>query len=368
MDDKFYMELAIDLAKKTKGQTSPNPIVGAVVVNNGEIVGMGAHLKAGEAHAEVQALNMAGSLAKNSTVYVTLEPCSHFGKTPPCAERIVKEKVKRVVVATLDPNPLVSGSGMDIIEKAGIEITVGVLEEQAKLLNESFNKYITTRLPFITVKTAMTLDGKIATYSGSSRWVTGEKSRAYVHKLRHEHDAIMIGIGTVLKDNPSLTVRTEQMGINPIRVIIDSQLNISNQANVIQDKQAPTWIFTTEGAPKEKTIELRNKGVEIIVTSGTGNVPLKEVFKYLGEKQITSVLVEGGPTIIGSLLDEQLVDKYIGFIAPKLIGGKDAPSVVAGNGLKDMGKAVYLTKRTVETFDDDICISGYPIFDKEGIK
>lgn len=363
MDDQYYMQLALDLARKTKGQTSPNPTVGAVIVKDGRIVGMGAHLKAGEAHAEVQALNMAGNQAEDSTVYVTLEPCSHYGRTPPCAERIVAEKVKRVVVAALDPNPLVSGSGIDILERAGIEVTVGVLEEEAKVLNESFIKYITTRTPFVTVKTAMTLDGKTATHSGSSRWITGEKSRNYVHRLRHEHDAIMVGIGTVLKDNPFLTTRTEQTGLNPIRVIIDSCLDIPLDANVIIDRQSPTLIFTTAKAADEKIAALKKMGIEVIVTTGKDSVPLKEVLQYLGEKQVTSLLVEGGSRLIGSLFDERLIDKYIGFIAMKLIGGKEAPTSIGGKGIEQMEQAVSLTNVKIERFDDDLCVIGYPIYD-----
>jgi len=363
MNDEYYMRLAIDLAKKTKGQTSPNPSVGAVVVKNGRIVGLGAHLKAGEAHAEVQALNMAGEHAKNSTIYVTLEPCSHYGKTPPCANRIVEEQVKRVVVASLDPNPLVSGNGIDIIEKAGIEVRVGVLEKEAKRLNEDFNKYITTRTPFITVKTAMTLDGKTATFTGSSKWITGEKARAYVHQLRHEQDAIMVGIGTVLRDNPSLTTRTELRGIHPIRVVIDTHLRTPLDANIVIDQQAPTWIFTGRQAPKEKIRALNNLGVEVITTS-SDTILLKEVIRYLGEKQITSVLVEGGATLIGSLFDEQLIDKYMGFIAPKLIGGFKAPTGIGGTGKEKMSEAVSLSDITVQTFGDDYCIIGYPVYKK----
>ena len=362
MDDQFYMQLALDMARKTKGQTSPNPCVGAVIVNDGRIVGIGTHLKAGEAHAEVQALNMAGELAKDSTVYVTLEPCSHHGKTPPCAERIIKEKVKRVVIATLDPNPLVSGRGIELIQKAGIEVTVGVMEEEAKSLNENFNKYVTTRLPFITVKTAVTLDGKTASYTGSSQWITGEKARNYVHRLRHEHDAIMVGIGTVLKDNPSLTVRTEQQGINPVRVIIDTYLETPADANIVTDKKAPTWIFTTKHAMQAKIGELSQLGVNIIVTSGNATVPVKEVLNYLGEKYITSVLVEGGAKLTGTLLDEKLIDKYIAFIAPKIIGGKEAPTSIGGEGIEKMSDAVPLSNVSVESFGNDICITGYPVW------
>jgi len=366
MNDQFFMEFALNLAKKTKGQTSPNPVVGTVVVKDGRIIGMGAHLKAGNSHAEVHALEMAGSLAKDSTIYVTLEPCSHYGKTPPCAKRIIEAKVKRVVIATLDPNPLVSGGGVELLEKAGIDITVGVLEDEAKKINEHFNKYITTRLPFVTVKTAMTIDGKVASYSGSSKWITGENARKSVHQIRHEHDAIMVGIGTVLKDNPFLNVRTDQPGISPVRVIIDSNLNTPVDANIITDKSAPTWLFTTSNAPKDNVDALEAKGIDVIVTSGQNEVPLHEALKYLGKNKITSVLVEGGPSIIGSLLDQQLIDKYITFIAPKLIGGRNAPSVIGGQGIESMSEAIQLKGFSVEQYDDDLCIIGYPEFLTKG--
>jgi len=366
VDDQYYMQLALDLARRTKGQTSPNPVVGAVVVKDGRIIGMGAHLKAGEPHAEVHALNMAGTEAENSTLYVTLEPCSHHGKTPPCAGRIIKEKVKRVVVGSVDPNPLVSGNGVNLLSEAGIEVTVGVLEKEAKQINEFFNKYITTRLPFVTVKTAMTLDGKIATSTGDSRWITGESSRNYVHELRHQYDAILVGIGTVLKDNPALTVRTKQRGINPIRVVIDTHLNIPNEAKLITDQEAPTWIFTTKQANVEKVAKLRDKGIEVILTSGKDSIPMKEVLQYLGKKQITSVFVEGGASIIGSLFDEQLVDKYIGFIAPKIIGGLDAKTTIGGKGLDLMSKATQLNQIEIKQFEQDLCIVGYPVFSNGG--
>ncbi len=284
------MQLALDLARKTKGQTSPNPVVGAVVVKDGRIVGMGAHLKAGEPHAEVHALNMAREEAENSTLYVTLEPCSHYGKTPPCAERIIKEKVKKVVVAVLDPNPLVSGSGLYMLSEAGIEVTVGVLEKEASQLNEFFHKYITTRLPFVTVKTAMTLDGKIATSTGDSRWITGESSRNFVHQIRHQHDAILVGIGTVLKDNPSLTVRTEQKGVNPVRIVIDTHLKIPIEAKLITDQEAPTWIFTTKRENESKIAVLKEKGINVILVNqkevnGKELILMKEVLQYLGKNK-----------------------------------------------------------------------------------
>lgn len=362
MDDMKYMKLAIDLAKITKGQTSPNPVVAAIIINDGRIVGIGAHLKTGEEHAEVQALNMAGNLAENSTLYVTMEPCSHYGRTPPCVDRIIKEKIKRVVIATLDPNPLVSGNSIKILQLANINVEVGIYENEAKQLNEDFNKYITTSKPFVTVKTAMTLDGKIATHKGDGKWITSDESRKYVHQLRHENDAILVGVGTILEDNPLLTVRTIPEGLNPIRVIIDTSLRISIDSKVLIDRKAPTWIFTTNSAPIDKINKLEDMDIRVFVTSGEEKVSLQEVIKKLGELGITSVLVEGGSKIIGDLFDEELIDKYIAFISPKLVGGQLSLTSISGTGISDMSDAVRLSNLTIERFSEDICITGYPIW------
>jgi len=360
MDDQFYMKIALELAKVTKGQTSPNPAVGAVVVKNGRIIGMGAHLKAGEPHAEIYALNMAGSEAKDSTIYVTLEPCSHYGRTPPCVERIKKEQVKRVVIATLDPNPLVAGRGVEILRNAGIEVTVGILEEEGEKLNEIFFKYITKKSPFVTVKVASTFDGKTATKTGDSKWITSEKAREYVQELRHQHDAIMVGVGTVIKDNPELTARGRVAGLNPLRVIIDSKLRIPMDAKVIQDQKSPTIIFTTENVSEAKIEKLRSHSIEVYQTTGSEKVDLIEVLTYLAEKNITSILVEGGSTLIGSLFDLKKIDKYILFLSPKLVGGKDAYSIIAGEGIGEMSEAINLQNIEVRTFENDLCIIGYP--------
>ncbi|WP_411829901.1 bifunctional diaminohydroxyphosphoribosylaminopyrimidine deaminase/5-amino-6-(5-phosphoribosylamino)uracil reductase RibD, partial [Paenibacillus ehimensis] len=232
------MNLALQLAASAAGQTGINPVVGCVIVKDGRIVGMGAHLKRGEAHAEIHALNMAGNEAAGATAYVTLEPCSHFGKTPPCSDRLIREGVKRVVVAATDPNPLVAGSGIARLRASGIEVTEGVLEREANALNETFNTFIVTRRPFVTVKSASTLDGKIAARTGDSKWITGEASRAYVHTLRHRHQAIMVGIGTVLADDPSLTTRLPVPGLHPIRVVVDSTLRLPHEAKLVRDGAA----------------------------------------------------------------------------------------------------------------------------------
>ncbi|MGZ4107522.1 MAG: bifunctional diaminohydroxyphosphoribosylaminopyrimidine deaminase/5-amino-6-(5-phosphoribosylamino)uracil reductase RibD, partial [Tumebacillaceae bacterium] len=265
MNDQQYMQFALDIASQAKGRTNPNPLVGAVIVKDGRIVGFGAHLKAGEPHAEVHAFRMAGDAAEGATLYVTLEPCSHHGKTPPCADLVVRSKVKRVVVAMQDPNPLVAGRGTTRIREAGIEVEVGVLEAQAKRLNERFIYNITTTLPFVVLKTAMTLDGKIATSTNDSRWITGPQAREAVHRLRDEVDGILVGIGTVLADDPELTTRLpEGGGKNPTRVILDSKLRIEEAAKVLDTSVAPTWIVTGPDVDEQKKQRLLARGVEII--------------------------------------------------------------------------------------------------------
>lgn len=257
-NDQYYMKLALDLAASAKGKTNPNPVVGAVIVKDGVIAGTGIHRKAGEPHAEVHAFKMAGDYAKDATLYVTLEPCSHYGKTPPCANLVKESGVRRVVVATQDPNPEVAGRGISILRDAGIEVEVGVLEKEAQRLNERFIHNMITNRPFVISKYAMTLDGKLATHTGHSKWITGEESRHSVHLLRDEVDAILIGIGTVLADNPSLTTRLpEGGGKNPIRIILDSELRVPLDANVVQVSDAKTVIVTQENASVDKILCLK---------------------------------------------------------------------------------------------------------------
>ncbi len=358
--DARYMQLALELARSCKGQTSPNPTVGAVIVKNGRVVGTGSHLKAGEAHAEVHALRTAGQEARGSTAYVTLEPCSHTGKTPPCADALIQAGVKRVIVATPDPNPLVAGRGIKRLQEAGIEVETGLFETEARQLNEDFNKFIVTGIPFVTVKTAMTLDGKIATVTGHSRWVTGEEARREVHQLRHQHDAILVGVDTVIQDNPQLTTRLPQGGKNPIRIILDSRLRVPENTRVIVERESPTWIFTTDHADPNKKSWLEQNGVQVISTGSEPRVDLHRVMQQLGQDQITSVLVEGGAKVNQSFLRERLVDKIIAYIAPKLIGGEGAPSPFGGEGISTMDEAVLLDGITVDQIGRDIRITGYP--------
>ncbi len=359
MKNTDYMNLALDLARGTLGQTSPNPVVGAVVVKNNQIAGMGAHLKAGDPHAEVHAIRMAGEKAKGATIYVTLEPCSHHGKTPPCSDLVIRSGIKKVFVATTDPNPLVAGEGIARMKKAGIEVEVGLLQSEARELNKVFFYHISTGLPYVTLKTAVTLDGKTATVSGESKWITGEEARKDVHEYRHQHDAILAGVNTVIQDDPSLTARLPSGGNNPIRIILDTHLRIPLHANVLHDQQSPTWIITGRNVDeirKEKILEL---GVKVIEMPNE-QIIIQDVLKLLGEMGITSLFVEGGAEIHGSFLRERAFQQVITYIAPKLIGGKDAPASFGGTGIEKMAEAIDLNIKEMGMVGDDIKIIAEP--------
>ncbi|PGL73267.1 bifunctional diaminohydroxyphosphoribosylaminopyrimidine deaminase/5-amino-6-(5-phosphoribosylamino)uracil reductase RibD [Bacillus sp. AFS055030] len=356
---EFYMNLAIQNAMATKGQTDPNPLVGSVIVNDNRIVGIGAHLKAGEPHAEINALRMAGDKAEGGTIYVTLEPCSHHGRTGPCAEAIVRAGLKKAVVATLDPNPLVAGRGIKILQDAGIEVIIGVCEEQSIKMNEVFNKYIVKNIPFVVMKSASTLDGKIATHTSDSKWITSAEARNDVHQLRNEIGAILVGVNTVLKDNPELTTRIPN-GRNPVRVILDSTLKIPLVSKVVTDQQAETWIFTSQKHTEQKRNELENLGVKVFVTNDLNRVDLNEMLKILGEQSISSLLVEGGGEVNASFMNQKLVDKVIVYLAPKLIGGKNAPTFLEGTGLDKMGQAIELEEIELTKIGPDYKFIGYP--------
>lgn len=360
--DKDYMQLALDLAASAKGKTNPNPVVGAVLVKDGVIVGSGLHRKAGEPHAEVHAFNMAGEHAKGATLYVTLEPCSHFGKTPPCANLVVKSKVARVVVATKDPNPAVAGRGIQLIKDAGIEVEVGLLEDEAIKLNERFIHNMITNRPFVISKFAMTLDGKIATHTGHSKWITSEEARQHVHQLRNEVDSILVGIGTVLADNPTLTTRlSEGKGKNPIRIILDSQLRIPLDSNVLKTSDAKTIIITEKNENLNKVAELENKGVLVIsVTKDENGLNLEEMLSALYNEGITDILVEGGGTVNGSFLRRGLINKYYVYIAPKIIGGAHSKSPILGDDIDSMELATNLEFESYHQVGQDLMIVAYP--------
>lgn len=356
------MGLALEMASKASGQTGINPVVGCVVVKDGRIIGIGTHLKRGTGHAEVHALQMAGAEAEGATVYVTLEPCSHFGKTPPCCERIIDAKAARVVVASGDPNPEVSGRGIARLREEGIEVTVGVLEQRSQQLNEKFNKYITTRLPYVTLKSASTLDGKIASRTGDSRWVTGPAAREQVHTLRHQHEAIMVGIGTVLADDPLLNTRAAVPAIDPVRIIVDSALRLPLDARVVVDRTVRTIVLTSGQASEERRRALEAAGIEVVACGSDEKVDLAAAMKKLGELEIGSILLEGGGQLNGAMLEAGLIDKIVLYYAAKIIGGVDAPGVFTFTGIEKMADAVQLERVSVELAGEDICVTGYPVY------
>lgn len=362
--DEKYMRLAMQLAGNAIGRTSPNPLVGAVIVKDNRVVGCGWHRKAGTPHAEVHALNQAGELAQGADVYVTLEPCAHYGKTPPCAKALVEAKVKNVYGGLLDVNPKVAGKGFKILEDAGIHVEYGFLQDELRKQNEVFFKWIEHKKPFVVLKAAMTLDGKIATATGQSKWITNETSRAYGYKLRDIYDGIMVGINTVIEDNPMLTSRVDG-GKNPIRIVVDSSLKIDINANVVQDKSAKTIIATTDKANKDKILKLQAQDVDVIVVDKDENdkVDIEKLLDILGQQNIgqqniCSILVEGGATLSGSFVAKKLVDKVYFFIAPKIIGGKEAKTPVAGTGILNLQEALALKDIQIEKLEEDILIIG----------
>ena len=362
MVDKDFMKIALDLALKGEGFTSPNPMVGAVIEKDGKVVGQGYHKAVGEDHAEVNAINNAGSFAKGSTLYVTLEPCNHAGRTPPCTRKILDAGINRVVVAMNDPNPDVTGGGIDYLISRGIKVSQGVCEDEAKKQNEAYIKYVNTKRPFVIVKCAATLDGRIATRTGDSRWVTGEESRRFVHRLRHSVDAIMVGIGTVKQDNPSLTARLDDMkSQDPIRIILDTHLSISKKAKVLQlDSDADTIIITGDLVPNDKKAGIETKTVRIIKTTvKDGKIDLYSLMDLLGSLGITSLLIEGGSRVTASALAAGIVDKTLLFFAPKILGGDDGVPVCRGPGPALMDECIPVKYVNVRRFGDDVMIEGY---------
>ena len=358
--DEDYMREALRIARYAEGRTSPNPLVGAVIVRDGRIIAEGWHRKAGTPHAEIHALRMAGDLTRGATLYVTLEPCSHYGRTGPCAKAVAEAGIARVVVAMQDPNPKVAGRGMEMLRAAGVEVCCGVLAAEAARLNEVFLHWITTGLPFVALKTAMTLDGKIATHTGDSQWITGEASRLRVHELRDRYDAILVGIGTVLHDDPSLTTRLpDRQGKHPLRIVLDSMARTPRTAKLLTDGAAPTLIAVTARAPQERVAALRQAGAEVLVCGEGPRVDARALLKALGEREISSVFVEGGGRVNASLLAAGFVDKVYAFVAPKLVGGRDALTPVEGTGAERLSDAVTLTGLTAETVGEDVLLTGY---------
>lgn len=362
MDDIKWMNRALELASKALGKTNPNPMVGAVIVKNNILISEDYHKKSGESHAEVLALNKAGSEAKGSTVYVSLEPCCHYGKTPPCTDALINAGVKKVVIACLDPNLLVAGKGVEKLKKAGIEVVVGILKTEAQKLNEVFFKFINKKLPFVALKFAMTLNGKVATTNGDSKWISCEESRRYVHQLRNQYQAIMAGIGTVLKDDPMLNTRLDlEESRDPIRIIIDPHLQIPLNSKIIQSsKEQKTIIVCSIEKSQEKAKILSSIDIDLIELNGDPlNLSLKQALKICADQGISSILLEGGGELNASMLKEELIDKIYCFIAPKIIGGKSAPGPIGGDGVKLMNQAITLKDLTYKQIENDVLITGY---------
>lgn len=362
-NDAYYMKLALEFAKKGLGRVSPNPAVGAILVKEGQIVGKGYHQKAGTPHAEINAIRDADIRAKESTLYVNLEPCTHYGKTPPCVNSIIRAGIKRVVIGMIDPNPLVAGKGVQILQDSGIEVIYGVMENESKKLNEFFCKFIQSKIPFVTLKGAISLDGKVATKTGESRWITSEKSRNLVHKLRNIYDAVIVGVGTVIKDDPLLTTRGIKNSRNPIRIIVDSRLSIPLNSKIVESAKnmnIPTIIYTTSLALSSKIKELSSYGLEVVITEEKDEkVNLSSLLKNLGEREISSLLLEGGPTLNDAFLQEDLIDKVLIFINPSFLGGKDTPSLIGGFGIAKLEQRYQLERVNYRKIGDDLLVEGY---------
>ena len=392
MNDELYMKRAISLAKMATGHTSPNPLVGAVVVKNNTIVGEGYHHKAGEAHAEVHALDAAGDNARGATLYVTLEPCAHYGKTPPCAKRVVESGIARVVIGSTDPNPLVAGKGIQILTDAGIEVTTDVCVDECIQLNEHFFTFIQTHKPFVTIKSAMSLDGKIATFTGQSQWITNESSRKDGHVLRATHDAMLVGIGTILADDPLLNCRltrdelyqavidTNDVSLEntlevhqPDIVILDSQGRTPTDAKVFTIPNRKVIVYVAKGCPEQRRIALANAGaiVEELPTKSVRQgrttdvaidikkIDIQACLAHLGKQGYTSVLVEGGSTIISSFVEALAFDKIVTYIGNLVIGGTNSTSAVGGTGFATLYDAPTLEFASTQILENNIRIESY---------
>jgi diaminohydroxyphosphoribosylaminopyrimidine deaminase/5-amino-6-(5-phosphoribosylamino)uracil reductase len=356
---KRFMRRALRLAARGAGRASPNPMVGAVIVSAGEIIGEGFHRGPGTAHAEIVALERAGDKARGATMYLTLEPCTHHGRTPPCAPRVVASGLKRVVIASEDPNPKVAGGGIAALRQAGIEVEVGLLRDDENRLNEAYRRYITTGRPFVTLKVAMSLDGKIATRTGESRWITGAKARIEAHRMRRDADAVLVGVGTILADDPALTVRHVRAHRQPLCVVADSTARTPPGAKVCAGERPALIAVTTEAAPKEVQA-LREAGAEVLTfPQREGKVDLAALLQELGERDVASLLVEGGGELIASLIERDLADKLVVFIAPKIIGGVEAPTAVEGTGVAAIEQAWPLREARCRRIGEDLMIQGY---------
>jgi diaminohydroxyphosphoribosylaminopyrimidine deaminase/5-amino-6-(5-phosphoribosylamino)uracil reductase len=362
LKDISYLRMTYGLAEQAKGWTSPNPLVGAVIIKEDAIIGFGYHKKPGQPHAEIVALRRAGNKAKNATMYITLEPCIHWGRTPPCVDSILQAGIKRVVVSSLDPNPLVHRKGIQKLKQYGIAVSFGLLQEKNKTLNESYFKYITKKIPFLTVKAAISADGKMATENLDSRWITSRPTRDYAHLLRGENDAIMVGINTILKDDPELTVRHRNWPRKRItRVILDSQLRLPVHSRICNTlDKGDVVVFTDSNAPPKKIKTLTLKGIQVIPLAQPGlKIDLKKVLHWLGYHEISSVLVEGGGQLLASIFTEKLADKIFLMQSPRLIGGKEAPTIFDGNGVATVKESLRLKRTHSFSIGSDTIFEGY---------
>ena len=358
-EDIEYMRRAMELAERGVGFTNPNPMVGAVIVKGGKVIGEGWHERCGEWHAERNAFKNCTVPAEGATMYVTLEPCCHYGKTPPCTEAIIEHGIARVVVGMEDPNPLVAGKGIALLREAGIEVVCGVEEEALREQNRVFLKYISTKLPWVAMKTAMTLDGKIATRTGDSKWITGAEARAYVHELRHRFMAIVVGIGTAVADDPLLNCRIEGRGVRqPIRVVVDSNARWSLDSQLVKTAgEYRTIVAHTRFAPEESVKALREAGVEMLLCKEKeGLVDVRNLLELLGQSGIDSILLEGGGSLNYTFLAEGLADELYAFIAPKIVGGMNAKTPVEGAGMEKMADAINLELENVLNIGHDVLL------------
>ena len=353
--DKIFIKEALRLAKKAEGRTNPNPMVGTVIVINGEVIGKGYHQKVGLPHAEIEALNSVKGSVKGATLYVNLEPCIHYGRTPPCVDQILQSGINRVICSIIDPNPKVNGMGIKKLKEAGIDVEVGMLADEARRVNEAFFTFHEKKRPFIALKFAASLDGKIATKTGDSKWITNEKARSFARNLRSQYQAILVGINTILRDDPHLGVRMKGKK-DPLRIVLDSKLRIPLNSLVLRDNNI--LIVVTKAADQNKKEKLQSQGIEIIEYENK-MISLRKLLEDLYKREIISVLVEGGGSVLGSFLDERMVDKVYAFQAPLLIGGEKAVTAIGGEGINTIIEAAKLKNVTFKRFDDNWLTIGY---------